>query len=233
LINNSYQFTATVSPEYATTPLNYTWAPAPASGQGTATPTYAWTTGGTKTISVTVSNAAGAASGQQSIGIQLKEGLEPGMVDSDGGVLEFVDANGNILRLTIPAGAVDEPVEIAYTPLDAPQHTLNAGMTFAGRAFILQALQNGAIIPGFTFNTPVGILLNFADSLEQDTLKLAYHNGTVWEEVAGPYTFGDVVLSASTRTLSAQVSATGEYALVTTGGTIQSEGMVYLPVIRK
>ena len=59
-VDTSHTYTARISPSYATLPITYTWVPAPDRGQGTASVTYSWETIGSKTISVTAKNAAGA-----------------------------------------------------------------------------------------------------------------------------------------------------------------------------
>jgi len=71
LIDRSYIFTATVSPLTATTPIAYTWVPTPAGKQGANVAVYSWSAPGTKTITITVENVAGAApSGVHTIYIQ-------------------------------------------------------------------------------------------------------------------------------------------------------------------
>lgn len=60
IVNESYTFVATVSPPDASTPIVYTWSPAPASGQGTSAATYNWPTPGAKTLTVTAQNAGGS-----------------------------------------------------------------------------------------------------------------------------------------------------------------------------
>jgi hypothetical protein len=57
-------FTATVEPSSAATPFDYAWSPEPASGQGTASATYRWSTGGTKSVSITVANSLGPVNSQ-------------------------------------------------------------------------------------------------------------------------------------------------------------------------
>jgi hypothetical protein len=67
VVGESYTFEATTSPPTATPPFTYTWSPMPDGGQGTDTATYSWATPGTKTITVTVENAGGAATGTRDI----------------------------------------------------------------------------------------------------------------------------------------------------------------------
>jgi hypothetical protein len=67
VVGESYTFEATTSPPAATPPFTYTWSPVPDGGQGTDVATYSWTTPGTKTITVTVENAGGTATGTRDI----------------------------------------------------------------------------------------------------------------------------------------------------------------------
>ncbi len=69
VVNTGYTYNAKVSPIYATLPITYTWAPAPDGGQGTATVIYTWTATGSKTISVTAQNEAGAATASCTVAI--------------------------------------------------------------------------------------------------------------------------------------------------------------------
>ncbi len=55
-----YAFTAAITPANASTPITYTWSPAPASGQGSATARYTWATLGVKTVTLTAQNCGGS-----------------------------------------------------------------------------------------------------------------------------------------------------------------------------
>ncbi|MBN1483360.1 MAG: PKD domain-containing protein [Chloroflexia bacterium] len=68
-----YGFGADVQPGDATEPIQYTWNPAPGSGQGSANATYTWSSPGTYTIDVTVSNCGGAGQASDSHVITIQE----------------------------------------------------------------------------------------------------------------------------------------------------------------
>ncbi|MBI5567367.1 MAG: PKD domain-containing protein, partial [Chloroflexi bacterium] len=68
-INAALAFTATVAPIDAATPIDYTWSPAPVTGQGTDRATYHWAQAGTHVISLTAHNDSGTFITQQSIEI--------------------------------------------------------------------------------------------------------------------------------------------------------------------
>ncbi len=69
IVEESYTFTATVSPGTASLPITYTWSPTPTSDseQGMPVVTYTWTTTGPKTITVTATNAGGTVTGVHTI----------------------------------------------------------------------------------------------------------------------------------------------------------------------
>ena len=56
----SITFTAHVTPTNASTPITYTWAPAPDLGQDSASAVYTWTVTGTQTITLTAANCGGS-----------------------------------------------------------------------------------------------------------------------------------------------------------------------------
>jgi hypothetical protein len=66
--NTLYSFTAQVTPVAASTPITYTWSPAPAAGSG-ALVGFTWATTGTKTITVTAENCGGSAEDSHAITI--------------------------------------------------------------------------------------------------------------------------------------------------------------------
>jgi uncharacterized repeat protein (TIGR01451 family) len=55
-VGTPYAYTAQITPTNATTPITYTWAPEPDSGEGSATAIYSWPTAGQKAVFVGVEN---------------------------------------------------------------------------------------------------------------------------------------------------------------------------------
>ncbi len=72
-INTDSTFTALVSPSAATN-LVYTWAPAPKSGQGTASAVYNWNTLGSQTVSVSVLNTGATVNSSKTINVICPNG---------------------------------------------------------------------------------------------------------------------------------------------------------------
>jgi hypothetical protein len=65
--NTTYTFAAAVTPSNASTPIVYTWTPAPDSGQGTSSANYTWATEGVQTISVSANNCGGTVNDTHTI----------------------------------------------------------------------------------------------------------------------------------------------------------------------
>ena len=80
-ISHTYHFSATVSPISAMDTAEYTWEPAPLSGQGTNNVTYQLALFGEKQIMVTAANAAGSVTDDHTIFIGCKN-LLPAVLDS-------------------------------------------------------------------------------------------------------------------------------------------------------
>jgi len=75
-VGTSYAFDAVVAPSNATTPITYTWSPAPNSGQGTSSVRYQWAITGTHMITVTAENRGGSREDTHTITISESEGRE-------------------------------------------------------------------------------------------------------------------------------------------------------------
>ncbi|MDY7078105.1 MAG: hypothetical protein SXV54_14415, partial [Chloroflexota bacterium] len=69
--NTLYAFTAAIIPSNASTPITYTWTPAPDEGSG-AIVSYTWASTGTKTITLTVENCGGSDTTPHTINIRVK-----------------------------------------------------------------------------------------------------------------------------------------------------------------
>ena len=71
IVSNTSQFTATISPVYASQPITYTWQPTPTSGQGTAMVTYQWTSSGEQHLLVTATNSQSSATSTHTIVVEF------------------------------------------------------------------------------------------------------------------------------------------------------------------
>jgi hypothetical protein len=103
-------------------------------------------------------------------------------------VLVYTDTQQNATVIHIPRGAVTETTLLAYAA--AGTATTPSGFAFAGRAFELDAYQNGMVSPGFAFNVPVTVTMHYSETdlvgMNETALRLFYWNEDTsqWEDVA-------------------------------------------------
>lgn len=109
--------------------------------------------------------------------------VEAAFTPTTGGVLAADD-----ITVTVPTGSVGEDVTLALLPLAAPAHAAPAGMTFAGRAFLLTAFVGGVQQEGYVFPQPVLLSLTYADAdvagLDENALTLQIWDGGAWVDAA-------------------------------------------------
>lgn len=116
---------------------------------------------------------------------QVSTTITPG----SGGVLTYTDPQGNSTIVSVPPGAVTENTTLVFI-VDVAGTNFPPNFNFAGQAFALNAEQNGFPQPGFSFNEPVTVTINYSDAdvagLEENTLKLYYFNtiDDTWEDAA-------------------------------------------------
>jgi len=118
-----YAFTGVVTPADATGPITYTWAPAPASGQGTLTATYEWAAPGVYTLTLQADRSpdcgGGAVTATHAITISHPcphpltgvgiDGPAEGLAGIDyafTGVISPADASGSITYTWAPSPTV-------------------------------------------------------------------------------------------------------------------------------
>jgi hypothetical protein len=216
-----YVFTAVTSPVSATLPLTYTWAPVPDSGQATSTAEYTWDQPGAYSLTVTAENCGGLASGSQLIlvGSVVTAPVDPG----SGGSLVYTDTEGLTTTVQVPAGAVNEPIDLVYLPQEPGSPP--AGFAFAGQGFHLEAFREGALIPGFVFSAPVTITIHYSDAdvagVDEESLALTYWTGSEWEDAA----CGTVAREIEENWLAVPICHLTEFGLL--GETRR----VYLPLV--
>jgi hypothetical protein len=116
-------------------------------------------------------------------GISVVTSVNP----TSGGSLTYTDPQGNETRIVIPPGAVSEELTLVYTSRQKPSST-PSDFSFAGHAFSLEAFRNGQLLPGFVFNEPVTVTINYSDDdvagLVERMLTLNYWDpaASSWED---------------------------------------------------
>lgn len=165
-------------------PLIYDWDFG--DGVGTSSEvnsTYEYTSVGTYTVTLTVTNAFGSSTISRTIVVaDVHTVVEPDVETT----LVYSDTAGHQAMIVIPVGAVSETTTLVYNVLHnvvPPDVQL-----FAGLAFSLEAYQEGVIVPDFTFEQPLDVTLNYSDGdvkgLVEETLTLYYWQGDVWVDAS-------------------------------------------------
>jgi hypothetical protein len=217
-----YAYTAIISPTSAVA-MTYTWTPEPASGQGTATAAYKWPAEGEYMISLEAQDCAGSVSAAMTVTVvsgQVETPVEPGQ----DATLVFTDTQGSQTTVEIPGEAVSEAVTLVLTAVETP--TVPSGFAFAGHAFTLEAYSGDDLLPGFLFETPVTLTIEYTDAdvagLDENTLELHFWDGIGWS------TDGIVVVERDTEgnRLVALVDHLSQFALL-----VVKQHRLYLPLV--
>ena len=138
--------------------------------------------------------------------------------------LTYYDTAGMNTFVQIPAGAVANETTLIYTPVLSV--TPPTSLLFADQAFDLNAYQEGGLVSGFTFSTPITVTLFYDDvdvtNLFEFGLGLYYWDGSAWSQE------GITIISRDTANnrLTVTINHLSEFALF---GEIGHE--VYLPTI--
>ena len=115
---------------------------------------------------------------------------DPVVLPDSNTVVSFTDNQGNQGSLLIPAGMIDESVQLVLLPdIDAQplnDHLMNSSMAFSIQGY---RLSDGSPIK-LAFDSPIPLTIFYTNTpIIEDTLKLFYWNDTGWEDAAcGDYT---------------------------------------------
>jgi uncharacterized repeat protein (TIGR02543 family) len=103
-------------------------------------------------------------------------------------LLVYTDTQGLTTTVEIPGGAVTETVTLVCAPHPTPTRPISPSMRFAGHAFDLDVYLNGVIQPGYRFNAPITITIQYSDEdvvgLDEGGLMLHHWDGVTWRDAA-------------------------------------------------
>ena len=158
--------------------------------------------------------------------VALSSSVVTSTVTITGGTLGFVDNDGGSVQIEVPAGAVTGTIELVYADQAAPAQP--GTFQFAGRSFSLNAYRDNVLVPDFTFQQPVTVVVQYTDAeigaIGEATLALFFY-----DQVIGDWsTAGITVVSrdAVNNRITFQITHLTEFAL---GGFRQ----IYLPMVKK
>jgi len=111
VVNKLYTYTTTIFPYNVTLPVTYTWTPEPVLGQNTTQAAFTWTTGGTQTVEVAVSNPYGVVQDTSEIEIYTV----PESIVIQGPTVGAAGHTSDFVALISPSDA-SAPVRYAWYP---------------------------------------------------------------------------------------------------------------------
>ncbi len=147
--------------------------------------------------------------------------------------------------ISAPPKAVTDSLILLYTKIDTKTVvTTQNDFTFTGRAFALDALRNGVVLPNFRFNEPLEITLAYSDSevadLDENSLTLYYldtqQTPARWVDAATTCTPASTITRQPDKNLmSVKVCHLTDFAMFGQAKTIIKPTLkaIYLPVVIK
>lgn len=102
--------------------------------------------------------------------------------------LVYTDTLGSPTAINMPAGAVEDPITLLYTPV--PTVTAPAGQGFAGHAFDLDGYSGETLLPGLVLDAAAMVTIAYTPTevsgLDETTLALYYWDdaGQAWQDAA-------------------------------------------------
>lgn len=147
-----------------------------------------------------------------------------------------VHPNGGITTLNLPAGSVNVTTTLIYTPLQTVS-TIPTTWSFADHAFELNAYQGGILMPGFAFNQPMQVAIEYTEngvaSIDENTLQLMYWNGSAWVDAATTCSPASTYnRDTGNNLISVAVCHLTEFALFGQAIVVPADD-VYLPLLTK
>jgi CSLREA domain-containing protein len=144
---------------------------------------------------------------------------------------------GNGVSVVVPPGAVAEEFTLTLLPLPAPTTGLPGTLNYAGTAFLLNAFVGGVPQPGWVFQQPVLLTVNYNDEavagLDEDALTLQTWDGAAWMDAATTCTPPSAYdRQPAANQISVGICHLSEYALVE-GGAAETEQAIYLPLVTR
>jgi peptide/nickel transport system substrate-binding protein len=169
-----------------------------------------------------------AAENYEHVGFAQAQGE---VTPADGGAISYTDAGGQATTAAVPAGAVTEAVTLRLS--EASTASPPAGFGFGDQAFEMTAYRDGNPLPGFAFETPVVLTVEYSEAdiarLQESSLVLYLKIGDAWIDAAEtcspalPY-----AIDALANRVSVSVCHLTDFALFG-----EKKPLIFLPLIVK
>jgi hypothetical protein len=179
---------------------------------------------------VQVTTAEGATGTDTSIVTAIVADYTATVGPSQGGTISAAGADGTSTVIEIPAGAVTEPTQFAYTSISTVTG-VPAGLHFAGHAFGLDVYRHGTLHLDLVFAKPITITIHYAEAdvvgLDESTLELRRQSGITWSS--------ECIVPVAHDLLNNEFVSTAEHAgtFAIFAQELQSFYTVYLPLVQR
>jgi hypothetical protein len=136
-----------------------------------------------------------------------------------------------VLTITVPAGALAEPMALAYTTLNAVA-TAPEGLGWTGYSWRLDLYRRDGTAAG-TFALPIEMVLGYRvedlDGMEEGMLSLQQAQAGGWTEEGISVSLRDL----EAHQLGAGVSTPGSWALFAPATEVTTTYYTYLPIVQR
>lgn len=159
-----------------------------------------------------------------------ESGSTSAVIAPTGGILNYIDSQGNTTSVRVPSGAVNLATTLSFTKVATV--TPPSGMASAQHAFTLEASQGGSPVPNLIFAQPVIVTVQYSDAevagMNEGSLLLGYWNGNAWVDAATSCTPNSIYdRHPADNWLAVPVCHLSKFALF----GVQSGSRLHLPAI--
>jgi uncharacterized repeat protein (TIGR01451 family) len=118
------------------------------------------------------------------------------------------------ITIVVPGGAVTDAIALVFNDLSTSSHAPPAGFGFTDVIFVLDAYLDAVLQPGFEFNAPITLTLEYApdalSDVDETTLELRCWNGSEWSSDG----IGEVEHDVANHRLIVTIDHLTEFALL-------------------
>lgn len=223
IVGSNTYFTASLS---SGTNVAYVWNFGDGVVADGAEQVHTYNISGTYVAVVTATNSVSASSASVVVAVGTQSAVVEPALES----IVTIDGPSGVSTIHIPPQAVSTTTELLYTEVTAPA-TSPSGYVFAGKAFALDAYQDGAAQESFTFAKAITLTLEYSDAdvagLDEATLTLEYWAGTEWEDAS----CGAIMRNMVENWLSIPICHLSSFVLYGRPSQVQGQ-FVYLPLLQ-
>jgi hypothetical protein len=154
-----------------------------------------------------------------------------------GATLIYTDGGGTTTTVEIPAGVVNFPVSVVYSPILSPTHALPSNLRGTSHNFYLDVYSGTQLLPGFAFLEPIKLSVTYASTqvayIDEDTLGFYYWSGSSWVDGSTTCTPpSSYIRDPALNTLSLEICHLSQWNMSGEPAPLISHA-VYLPLVTR